>query len=109
MFKCSSISRPSQIVVYNSTTGYNNPITIGQLRAYSIDAVIQYPPKEMMMCPSGECTNKDWYFRVNVMLTHYLPAYFLDLFSRLTGKRGNMVRDAQAVLYYSFKGSRFFF
>jgi fatty acyl-CoA reductase len=61
------------------------------MRSFSEEAVIKYPPKEIMWCPSGECTNRDWYFRINVFLTHYLPAYLLDFTSQLFGKRAKMV------------------
>lgn len=45
----------------------------------------------MMWCPNGECTNRDWYFRLNVFITHYLPAYVLDMINHMTGKRAKMV------------------
>uniref|UniRef100_A0A0P6D5V9 Fatty acyl-CoA reductase n=1 Tax=Daphnia magna TaxID=35525 RepID=A0A0P6D5V9_9CRUS len=87
-----AITNPSQLTIYTSSTSYHNPITIQQLRLLSEDAVIKYPPKEIMWCPSGECTNRDWYFRINVLFTHYLPAYCLDFISQLTGKRAKMVK-----------------
>ncbi|XP_046643602.1 putative fatty acyl-CoA reductase CG5065 [Daphnia pulicaria] len=85
-------TKPSQLTVYTSSTSYHNPITIHQMRSFSEEAVIKYPPKEIMWCPSGECTNRDWYFRINVFLTHYLPAYLLDFTSQLFGKRAKMVK-----------------
>lgn len=80
-----------QVCIYTSSTSYHNPLTIDQLKSYSVDAITKYPPKEMMWCPDGECTKSDWYFRINVLFTHYLPAYLLDVVNQLTGKRAKMV------------------
>lgn len=78
--------------MYNGSSSYHNPITFGEMKEYSIDGWIKYPAWEVMWCPSCETTNNSWYFRINVAISHYVPAYIFDLLSRLRGKRGKLVR-----------------
>lgn len=85
--------------MYNGSSSNHNPITFGEMKEYSIDGWIKYPAWEVMWCPSCETTNNSWYFRINVAISHYVPAYIFDLLSRLRGKRGKLVRT---ILLYVF-------
>lgn len=77
--------------VYNSSTSYDNPITFGEFEAYSLHAWRKYPTKDMVWYPTSNCTNKNWYYQLSVILWHMFPAFIFDCYARMRGKKANRV------------------
>lgn len=87
-----SVHKPLNPLVYNSTTSSNNPITFGQFELLTTAAWRKYPTKDMLWYPTSECTNKDWYYQLSVLLWHMFPAIIVDCYARLRGRRANRAR-----------------
>lgn len=54
---------------------------------------LKYPTVEMMWYPNCSFTKNHTVHKIDQAISHYLPAYALDLVARLTGKRVKWVRD----------------
>ena len=90
--------RPLNPSIYNSTTSSNNPITFGQFELFTTAAWRKYPTKDMLWYPTSECTNKDWYYQLSVLLWHMFPAIIVDCYARLRGKRANRVSYTSLII-----------
>uniref|UniRef100_A0A1B0CS61 Fatty acyl-CoA reductase n=2 Tax=Lutzomyia longipalpis TaxID=7200 RepID=A0A1B0CS61_LUTLO len=84
--------KPSSPTIYNCCTGLQKPILWGQFVSKSIDYMRKHPMEGVFWYPTGT-------FRLNAplnatlaFLLHIIPAHFLDLFSRILGKRPIMVK-----------------
>ncbi|XP_057366398.1 putative fatty acyl-CoA reductase CG5065 [Daphnia carinata] len=84
--------KPNNIVVYNCASGYHNPLTWGQIESLGRVALLKYPMSEVMWYPSGSFKSNLTLHKIDVVLYHYLPAYFLDFLARLSGKPPMLVR-----------------
>ncbi|KAI9564151.1 hypothetical protein GHT06_007889 [Daphnia sinensis] len=87
-----AMHRPANSSVYFSSTSYDNPITFGQFETFTTFAWRKYPTKDMLWYPTSEITNKNWYYQLNVMLYHIMPAVLVDCYARFMGQRANRVR-----------------
>ena len=79
-------------MVYNCASGYHNPLTWGMIERLGRVALIKYPMSEVMWYPSGSFKSNLTLHKIDVVLYHYLPAYFLDFLARLSGRPAMLVR-----------------
>jgi hypothetical protein len=84
---------PKKIEVYNCSTGQKNPLTWERFRSIGFNYWLQNPTVEMMWYPNCSFTKNKAVHKIDQAISHYLPAYALDLVARLTGKRVKWVRD----------------
>ncbi len=73
-------------MVYNCASGYHNPLRWGQIESLGRVALLKYPMSEVMWYPSGSFKSNLTHHKIDVVLYHYLPAYFLDFLARLSGR-----------------------
>ncbi|KAI9564153.1 hypothetical protein GHT06_007891 [Daphnia sinensis] len=83
---------PKKIEVYNCSTGQKNPLTWEMFREIGFKYWLKYPTVEMMWYPNCSFTKNSTVHKIDQAISHYLPAYALDLVARLTGKRVKWVR-----------------
>lgn len=76
-----------KIEVYNCSTGQQNPLTWSMFRKIGFNVWMQNPTVEMLWYPNCSFTMNDKVFKIDQAVSHYLPAYALDLVARMTGKR----------------------
>lgn len=84
---------PQKIKVYNCSTGQKNPLTWEKFRSIGFKYWLENPTVEMMWYPNCSFTKNKTVHKIDQAISHYLPAYALDLVARLTGKRVKWVRD----------------
>ena len=81
-----------QITVYHSTTGAVNPATWSTFKEYGLEGWHKYPDPQMMWQPSIALISNYFWFRINSIVFHMLPAYVIDLLSALVGRKPRLVR-----------------
>jgi len=84
--------KPNNIIVYNCASGHHNPLTWGQIETLGLVALLKYPMSEVMWYPGGGFKSNLLVHKIDVVLYHYLPAYFLDFLARLSGRPPMLVR-----------------
>ena len=84
--------RPDSIVIYNCSTGQQNPITWKHFVELSFKYSRMYPTNGAIWYPGGRCRNSPYLNRLCVALQHLVPAYALDLLASLRGSKPIMVR-----------------
>lgn len=87
-----AVHRSPKIEIYNCSTGQKNPLTWLRFRDIGFKAWMKYPTREMMWYPNCSFTMNRTVHKIDTAVSHYLPAYLLDLFARLTGQRVKWVR-----------------
>ena len=90
---------PKKIAVYNCSTGQKNPLTWARFREIGFQAWLKSPTIEMMWYPNCSFTMNDTVLKIDQFVSHYLPAYALDLVARLTGNRVKWVRYITFTLF----------
>jgi len=88
--------RPNNIIVYNCASGHHNPLTWGQIETLGLVALLKYPMSEVMWYPGGGFKSNLLVHKIDVVLYHYLPAYFLDFLARLSGRPPMLVLRAHS-------------
>ncbi|EFX77101.1 hypothetical protein DAPPUDRAFT_54566 [Daphnia pulex] len=104
-----AIYKPVNPEVYFSSTSCDNPITFGEFESFTTLAWRKYPTKDMLWYPTSECTNKNWYYQLNVMLCHIMPAVIADCYARCVGQRANKVRIQNSKAFRALSAFDFFF
>jgi len=84
--------RPNSIMVYNSTTGHQNPMTWGRFKTRGYECILKYPSSDAMWYPSTSVNINNTLHQIDAFLYHTVPAVLLDLVARLTGRRPKMIR-----------------
>lgn len=75
---------------------------------------MKYPTREMMWYPNCSFTMNRTVHKIDTAVSHYLPAYLLDLFARLTGQRVKWVyirhnwRKVDLWLHFLFRQVRLY-
>lgn len=83
--------RPSNILVYNCSSGSINQVTWGSVEQIAIPLILRHPSSEIFRYPNGSFTNSKIWNLLSVMLYHHIPAYFIDLVAVLTGHKPKLV------------------
>lgn len=107
-------TRPDGIAVYNCCTGIRRPITWKEFVSHSFTAMRKHPLGDLVWYPDGKCRS-NWVTNcVYSFALHFLPAYMIDVFSRIAGKKPIMVRvqnklfkAAKCLEYFSTRQWRF--
>lgn len=87
-----AIHKSNKIEIYNCSTGQKNPLTWNRFREIGFAAWMKYPTVEMMWYPNCSFTMNRTVHKIDTAISHYLPAYIIDFFARITGKRVKWVR-----------------
>lgn len=87
-----AVHKSPKIEIYNCSTGQKNPLTWYRFREIGFKVWMKYPTKEMMWYPNCSFTMNPTVHKIDTAVSHYLPAYLIDLFCRLTGRRVRWVR-----------------
>lgn len=83
--------RSKEIAVYNSVTGTVNPFTWAAMREYGLDAWHKNPDPDVIWKPSVRFTPNYVWFKIMWIFLHLFPAYLVDLFEVLKGKKPRLV------------------
>lgn len=85
-------ARPQGIVVYNCCTGQQRPVTWKQFVDLCFVYMRTHPARELMWYPDGKCRSQRFTNAFCRYMLHVLPAYVIDLGSRIAGKKPMMVK-----------------
>ncbi|XP_066999397.2 putative fatty acyl-CoA reductase CG5065 isoform X2 [Anabrus simplex] len=85
-------NRPNNIVVYNCTSGATNPVRWGDIEEFGSQYILEHPFNDVLWYPGGSFKSSRLMNSVCVVAFHTIPAYVIDLASRLVGKKPIMVR-----------------
>ena len=85
-------SRSNDIVVYNCSSGFHNPLTWGRIEKDGFKSLIYYPMSDVMWYPGGGFTSNLTQHKIEVVLYHYVPAYIIDFLARLCGRPAMLVK-----------------
>ncbi|KAL5289055.1 hypothetical protein ACFFRR_009324 [Megaselia abdita] len=83
--------KSDQHTIYNCCTGKNHPIAWGQFVDYTMTSVRQHPLEACLWYPTGVIRMNRTINLLHGFLVHYIPAYVMDTFLRLSGKKPYMV------------------
>ena len=80
--------------VYNCASGNTNPVTWRQLLDMSVAVGQNYPIESMMWYPSISLKKSLLWHRVDQLLYHTVPAYFIDALARVTRAKPTAVNPS---------------
>ncbi|CAG0913699.1 unnamed protein product [Notodromas monacha] len=87
-----ALKSPNRMLVYNCTSGQINPIRWGEIEAWGHDATQRNPFNDVMWYPSGSFRKSRIAHFIACTLLHSLPAYLMDVVSRISRQKPVMVR-----------------
>lgn len=90
-----AITKSQTMKVYNCVTGRQQPITWGEFVGFSIRYMIKHPMEDVIWYPTGALRMNRSLNTIHGYLTHYIPAYFIDLFAWSMGKKPMYVFDVE--------------
>ncbi|XP_053690508.1 putative fatty acyl-CoA reductase CG5065 [Sabethes cyaneus] len=77
----------SNITVYNCTSGNDNPITWGKFVHMCIKNMREHPVEGVLWYPTGNLRTNFALNFIHGLLTHFIPAVFLDIISIVMGRK----------------------
>lgn len=80
----------SEIPVYNFCTSPENPITWGDLTTKCIQYGLPYPPIKAVWYLSYRNNPNKLAHLLAIIFLHYLPAFFIDTFRLIIGKKARL-------------------
>ncbi|XP_064634182.1 fatty acyl-CoA reductase 1-like [Lineus longissimus] len=86
------VEKPSNTMVYNCTTGQINRLTWGELERLSHEYLMKNPLEGAVRVPNPRFTRSSSWHNFKSVYEHQIPAYFLDTFRWLAGKKPIFVR-----------------
>jgi len=87
--------KSKDVTVYNCTTGTSNPVTWGQLETASFTYLMKNPLDGMIRIPRPRFTTNSLWNSLCYWFDHHIPAWFLDSYMRIVGKRPIFMRIQQ--------------
>ncbi|XP_017147108.1 fatty acyl-CoA reductase 1 isoform X1 [Drosophila miranda] len=84
--------KPAEVPVYNITCADHRKMQWGDVIEMSKDIGYRYPFEAGLWYPDGCITTNKLHHNINVLLFHWLPAYFIDFMLLLLGQKRFMVR-----------------
>lgn len=81
------IYRPDEVPVYNITCAERRKVPWGYVIELSKKIGYQYPMETGLWYPDGCITTNRLLHQINVILFHWLPAYFIDFLLLLLGQK----------------------
>ncbi|XP_037955528.1 putative fatty acyl-CoA reductase CG5065 [Teleopsis dalmanni] len=91
-YKFSIEDRPNDIPVYNITCADHRKIPWGEVIELSKKIGYQYPVEAGLWYPDGCITTNRFHHQINVLLFHWMPAYFIDFILFILGQKRFMIR-----------------
>lgn len=85
-------AKPDSLLIYNCCTGQQKPITWGQFVELAINKTRLHPLEGCLWYPTGILRMNRHLNLIHGFFVHYIPAYILDTFARLAGKKPIMVK-----------------
>ncbi|XP_076471448.1 fatty acyl-CoA reductase 1-like [Babylonia areolata] len=86
------VEKPSTTLVYNCTTGQMNRFTWGEVERMSHEFFIKNPCNTIARVPNPHFTLSNVWKTCSMAFDHLLPAYLMDAYLRLVGRRPMFVR-----------------
>ncbi|XP_076450257.1 fatty acyl-CoA reductase 1-like [Babylonia areolata] len=86
------VERPSTTLVYNCTTGQMNRLTWGQVERMSYEYFMKNPCNVVARIPNPRFTLSSMWKMLSMTFDHLLPAYIMDGYLRLIGKKPMFVK-----------------
>lgn len=77
----------NQLMIYNVTSGQENPITWGDIERMAFPAILRYPSVEVFRYPGGSFKHSRLVNDISCLFQHVIPAYLVDAFLGLTGRK----------------------
>lgn len=84
--------RTNTIIVYNCSTGQQNPITWKHFVELAFKYSRQHPTNGAIWYPGGRCRSSRFVNQFCAAFQHVLPAYALDALTRLRGGKPIMIK-----------------
>lgn len=81
------LCRPTEIKVYNCCTGTQNPLLWGELESWGFKHLVKNPLSDVLWYPAGSFKSNRVWNNINDFFVHYVPAYMMDVFANLTGRK----------------------
>ncbi|XP_046335728.1 fatty acyl-CoA reductase 1-like [Haliotis rufescens] len=85
-------TKPSRVPVFNNTTGQINKFTWGEMEKLIFDNFMRNPVDVVARVPNPRFTKSIYWKSVNVLFDHILPAYLMDFYMYLIGKKRIFVK-----------------
>ncbi|XP_068632623.1 putative fatty acyl-CoA reductase CG5065 [Battus philenor] len=99
-------NRSGDVKVYNSCTSAANPVTIGNLYDFLLEDHAQNNQKGSTK-PSVIFTQQEWFITIYTTIMQIIPAFLVDCWLRLTGKRPRFLKLQRKILYI-YQNLRYF-
>ncbi|XP_064601649.1 fatty acyl-CoA reductase 1-like [Liolophura sinensis] len=87
-----AVERPKDVKVYNGTTGQINRFTWGEMERMSHQYFLKNPVNSMARLPNPRFTKNAFWHDLNVFFDHIIPAYCMDLYLRIAGRKPIFVK-----------------
>ncbi|BES98847.1 Male sterility protein [Nesidiocoris tenuis] len=103
---CVDDKKTDEVPVYNLTQGKTRPVTWGTVLEEGRKCFYKNPFEIMLWYPNGDLHRSKFVHDINVILFHWLPAYFVDFLLLIFGQKTFMlkvqrkVQDGLDVLQY---------
>ncbi|XP_052218054.1 fatty acyl-CoA reductase 1-like isoform X2 [Dreissena polymorpha] len=87
-----AVTRPTNVLIYHSTTGSVNPFTWGEMEDIVMNVWKKVPLDACFRRPNVVITQNKFMHEFYTMVSHLVPAYLADMGYCLMGKKPRMVR-----------------
>ncbi|KAL4225214.1 Fatty acyl-CoA reductase 2 [Mactra antiquata] len=84
--------RSEKMKVFNCTSGQLNKLTWGQIERASYNYMMKNPLENVARIPNPRFTKSVIWHDMNVLFDHMLPAYMMDFYMWISGRRRMFVR-----------------
>lgn len=84
--------RTEKMLVYNMTSGADNPLTWQEFMSHVLDIPYTYPSKIILRYPRPRCTNSKLLHRLRMFFQHYIPAQACDVALKAFGRKPWLTR-----------------
>ncbi|XP_060074421.1 fatty acyl-CoA reductase 1-like [Ylistrum balloti] len=86
------VHKPENLSVYHCTTGQINRFTWGQMERMSYSFMMKNPVNTVARVPNPRFTKNAIWHDLNVVFDHLIPAYLMDFYMWISGKRPIFVK-----------------
>ncbi|XP_052228168.1 fatty acyl-CoA reductase 1-like isoform X2 [Dreissena polymorpha] len=87
-----AVHKPKSLMVFNCTSGGLNRFTWGQMERLSYEYLMKNPLENIARVPNAKFTKSVLWHDTNVLFDHMLPAYLMDMYMWISGRRRMFVR-----------------
>ncbi|KAM7293388.1 fatty acyl-CoA reductase 1 [Ixodes scapularis] len=84
--------RSQKLLVYNMTSGADNPLTWQEFMTHTWEIPYNYPSSIILRYPQPRCTHSKLLHRLRMFFQHYLPAQTFDVALRAVGRKPMLSR-----------------